>query len=104
MSAEIIAGLLDDMEESYGACGYLPLYELGWSLRNGAPMTDRMNTLARQAYDEFTSRHSTMVVWAPWPIDLEQARPLEPGTPLNFDLDPDSPLDELMQVVVPATS
>ncbi len=37
----------------------------------------------------------------PWPIDLERARPLEPGTPLDFDLDPDSPVDVPLQVLVP---
>ena len=103
MSAEIVAGLLDDMEEYYGAFDHFPLYLLGWSLRNGAPMTDRMKALARQAYDEFTSRHATQVVWTRWPIDLDNAWPLEPGAELDFDLDPDAPVSEPMQVLVPAT-
>jgi hypothetical protein len=101
VSAEIIARLLENMEEYYGAFDHYPLYQLGWSLRDGAPMTERMHEIAQQAYDEFTSRHPTKVVWVPWPLALEKALPLEPGTPLDFDLDPDSPTDELMQVLVP---
>jgi hypothetical protein len=102
VSAQIIAGLLDDMEESYGASGYLPLYELGWSLRDGTPMTERMKDLARQAYDEFTSRHTTKVVWTRWPIDLDNAWPLQPGEELDFDLDPEQSVDIPLQVLVPA--
>jgi hypothetical protein len=102
VSAEIVAGLLDDMEESYGACGYLPLYELGWSLRNGAPMTQRMKVLARQALDEFTSRHATKVMWTHWPIDLDNAWPLGPEDELDFDLDPDQSVELPLQVLVPA--
>jgi hypothetical protein len=102
VSANIIAGLLDDMEESYAANGHLPLYELGWSLRNGRPMTTAMIALAQQAYDEFTSRHRTRVVLTPWPIDLDSSEPLPPDTPLDFDLDPDAPVGALLQVLVPA--
>jgi hypothetical protein len=102
VSAQIVAGLLDDMEESYGACGYLPLHELGWSLRDGAPMTQRMTSLARQAYDEFTSRHATKVVWTRWPIDLDHAWPLGPGDELDFDLDPGQSVETPLQVLVPA--
>lgn len=102
MSAHIVAGLLDDMEESYGACGYMGLYELGWSLRKGQPMTDAMVALAQQAYDIFTSRHQTRVVLSPWPIDLDKAVPIPPDMPLDFDLDPDSPVDIPLQVLVPA--
>ena len=101
MNADIIAGLLDDMEEYYGAFHHYPLYQLGWSLRNGAPMTPHMIELAQQAYDEFTSRHRTKVVWVPWPLAIEEARPLEPGTPLDFDLDPDASVDVPLQVLVP---
>ena len=101
MSAQIIAGLLDDMEESYGANGYLPLYELGWSLRNGAPMTERLNALARRAYDEFTSHQATKVVWTRWPIDLDKAWPLGPDDELDYDLDPDQSAETPLQVLVP---
>ncbi len=102
MNAHLVAGLLDDMEESYWASGYLPLYELGWSLRNGRPMTPTLTTLAQRAYDEFTTRHQTRVVLVPWPIDLAEAQPLPPGTPLDFDLNPDAPVGVLLQVLVPA--
>jgi hypothetical protein len=102
VNGDITAGLLDDMEEYYGAFDHYPLYLLGWSLRNGGPMTDHMTELAQQAYDEFTSRHSTRVVWTRWPIDLESAWPLEPDAELEFDLDPDQSVDIPLQVLVPA--
>jgi len=102
VSAEVVAGLVDDMEEYFDAFEHFPLYQLGWSLRNGRPMTEPMHELARRAYDEFTSRHRTKVVWVPWPIDLDQARAVDPGTALDFDLDPDSPVDVELQVLVPA--
>jgi hypothetical protein len=101
MSAEIIAHLLDEMEEYYGAFDYFPLYQLGWHLNDRPRTAKEKHDLALQAFDEFASRHQIKVVWVPWPTDLELARPLEPGTPLDFDLDPDSPTDELMQVLVP---
>jgi hypothetical protein len=102
VSAAIIAHLLDEMEEYYGAFDYFPLYQLGWRLNDQPRTAHQKHELARQAFDEFASRHAIEVVWVPWPTDLKQAVPLEPGTPLDFDLDPDGPTDELMQVLVPA--
>jgi hypothetical protein len=101
MSAEIIAHLLDEMEEYYGAFDYFPLYQLGWHLNDKRRTAEEKHELARQAFVEFASRHPIKVVWVPWPTDLEKAIPLAPGTPLDFDMDPDSPTDEPMQVLVP---
>ena len=100
MSADIVAHLLDEMEEYYGAFDHYPLYLLGWELNDGVRRPQEKHDLAQQAYDVFTSRHSTMVVWVPWPLDLEKATPFE-GTALDFDLDPDSPTDVKLQVLVP---
>ena len=101
MSAEVIAHLLDEMEEYYDSFEYFPLYLLGWELNDGARTAEQKQALAQQAFEAFTSRHPTKVVWVPWPLDLEKARPFEPGTPLDFDLDPDSPDRHTMQVLVP---
>ncbi len=101
MNAEVIAHLLDEMEEYYGAFDHFPLYLLGWELNNGIRTPEEKHALAQEAYDVFTSRHSTKIVWVPWPLDLEKARPFEPGTTLDFDLDPDSPIDIPLQVLVP---
>lgn len=101
MSAEIIAGLLDDMEEDFRLFSCVELYLLGWSLRKGAPMTDQMRALARQAYDEFTSRHATRVVWTRWPTDPDNTWPLGPDDELEFDLDPDGPPNGPLQILVP---
>jgi hypothetical protein len=40
-------------------------------------------------------------VWTRWPIDLEQAWPVEEDTPLDFDLDPDQDVSIPLQVLVP---
>jgi len=101
VSAEIIANLLDEMEEYYGAFDYFPLYQLGWHLNDKPRTVEEKHALARRAFDEFASRHSIKVVWVPWPTNLEQAVPLEPGTPLDFDLDPEGPADVMLQVLVP---
>jgi hypothetical protein len=101
VSAEIVAHLLDEMEEYYGAFDHYPLYLLGWELNDQKRTAEQKHQLARQAYEEFTSRHTTKIVWVPWPLDLAQARPFEPGTPLDFDLDPEGPADVLLQVLVP---
>jgi hypothetical protein len=101
VSDDVVAGLLDDMQEYYEAFDFFPLYQLGWALRRGQPMTDHMRDLARQAYDTFTATRRTQVVWTRWPIDLDTAWPVAPGTPLEFDLDPDGDVDEPLQVLVP---
>jgi hypothetical protein len=89
------------MEEYYGAFDHYPLYLLGWELNDGRRTADEKRALAQQAYDEFTSRHRTKLVLVPWPLDLQTARPLDPGTTLDFDLDPDGPPDVVLQVLVP---
>jgi hypothetical protein len=101
VSADVIAHLLDEMEEYYGTFDYFPLYQLGWHLNDRPRSAEEKHHLAKQAFDEFATRHRIKVVWVPWPTDLTKAVSLEPGTPLDFDLDPDSPLDQLMQVLVP---
>ena len=93
MSAEIIAGLLDDMEEYYGAFDYFPLYQLGWSL-NDRPADDRAEARTwpsrRTTSSLLVTDQGRVGALADRP---GQARPLEPGTPLEFDLDPDGPTD-----------
>ena len=101
VSAQIVAGLLDDMEESFGANGYLPALRAGLVAPQRRPHDGTMNALARRAYDEFTSRHATKVVWTRWPIDLDKAWPLGPDDELDFDLDPDQSAETPLQVLVP---
>jgi hypothetical protein len=101
VSDETIEGLLDEMEEYYGAFDHFPLYLLGWQLNDGSRTVAEKHELARQAFDTFTGRHPSKVVWVKWPLDLDHARPMEPGTPLDFELDPDGPGDAILQVLVP---
>ena len=101
MSSAAVQQLLDEMEEEYTNFGYVALYQLGWQLNDGTRSRAEKDALAQEAYDRFTARHATRVVWSLWPIDLAAASPVEPGTPLEFDMDPDGPLDEPLQVLVP---
>jgi hypothetical protein len=103
MSAQVVNELLDEMEEYFGAFGYFPLYLLGWHLNDGVRTVPEKHDLARQAFDIFTRRHPTKVVLDTWPLKLKQTTALMPGTPLDFELDPDGPLGDPMQVLVPAT-
>jgi hypothetical protein len=103
VNADVIAHLLDEMEEYYGAFDYFPLYQLGWHLNDKPRTAEEKHALAQAAFDQFSARHAIEVVWVPWPTDLEKARPLEPGTPLDFDLDPEGSVDTPLQVLVPAT-
>ena len=44
MSADIIAHLLDEMEEYYGAFDHFPLYLLGWELNDELAGLSRRST------------------------------------------------------------
>lgn len=95
--------LLEDSEESFWAMDYLPMYEFAWTVRGfGRGHTpDEVVEISRAAYDLFVERHTLKRVWTRWPIDLDAAWPVEPGTPLDFDLDPDEDVSVPLQVLVP---
>jgi hypothetical protein len=100
---EVIAQLLTEMHELWDAFDHYPLYLLTWGQNRGSqPATDLMLARAQRALDTFRAAHPATVVWCRWPIDLDQAWPLEPGTPLDFDLDADGPTDDPLMVLVPA--
>ena len=101
MTADIVAKLLDEMDEYFSHFDYFPLYLLGWTLNGEGVSPEQKRVLAQKAFDAFTADHPSKVVLVPWPLVLEQARPLEPGTPLDFDLDPEGSGDVLLQVLVP---
>jgi len=102
VTAEIVAKLLGEMEEYYSHFDHFPLYLLGWTLNGERVQPEQKHELAQRAFDQFTAGHLSKVVWVPWPLVLEKARPLEPGTPLDFDLDPEGSGEVLLQVLVPA--
>ena len=96
--------LLDDLEESLWAMDYLPMYEFAWTVRGfhrGHSPTE-IKSICQAGYDEFTRTHQLRLVWSKWPIDIEDARPVEPGTPLDFDLDPEGDVSTPLMVLVPA--
>jgi len=101
MTGEIVAELLEEMDEYFSHFDHFPLYLLGWTLNGAGVSPEQKRDLAQQAFDQFTAARPSKVVWVPWPLVLEQARPLEPDTPLDFDLDPEGSGDVLLQVLVP---
>lgn len=106
MNTDIAATLLIDMEESFEALAYVPLYELAWSWRGYGrdASTPEADTVFNQVYEQFCSTHAVRRVWSRWPIDLSETWPVDPGTPLDFDLDPEGDPSQPLQVLVPAES
>lgn len=99
------ASVMDDLEEIFEAEGMLPLYQVAWTMSGSVSREDaRFEDRCRQAYDAFVAMHADLeLVWVPWPIDLRAARPTDPGTPIDLDLDPEAPADtELLALVDPA--
>ena len=92
----------EDLEETFGAEGMLPLYQVGWSMSGSVPRDDdRFDAMCRGAFDAFRARHPGLqLVWTRWPIDLAEARPASPGTAIDLDLDPEAPVDTPMLVLV----
>ncbi|GAA5145874.1 hypothetical protein GCM10023340_15920 [Nocardioides marinquilinus] len=101
---ELLRVLLDDVEETYATEGWFPLYNLAWALRGILPSIppERIELLSRQAYDLFTRRHDVRLVWGRWPLSNGEMWPAQPGTPLDFDLDPEGDVNEPLLVLVPA--
>jgi hypothetical protein len=96
--------VLDDLEETFEDEGILPLYQVAWTMSGSVSRDDeRFEALCRIAYDTFLQHHPDLrLVWVPWPIDLAQARPAAPDTPIDLDLDPDASVDTpLLALVAP---
>lgn len=101
---DVVATLLDEVEEELEACGILGLYHFTWTLRGlraGVP-DEEFPDICRAAYAHLRSRHALTLVWVRWPMRVEEASPVEPGTPLNFDIDPDAPVSTPMLALVPS--
>lgn len=102
---QVPASVMDDLEEIFDAEGMLPLYQVAWTISGSVSRSDRLfEDRRRQAYDAFVVMHADLrLVWVPWPIDLGAARPADPGTPIDLDLDPEAPADtQLLALVDPA--
>ena len=69
MSAEIIAHLLDEMEEYYGAFDHFPLYLLGWDLNDRVSHSPRKETSSPAGVRRVHGASPTKVVWVAWPLD-----------------------------------
>lgn len=101
----LVDRLLDEVQEEYDFDGAMPLYMFAWSLAGlGLDRSDpEFAGICRRAYDAFVERHPDLqLVWVPWPIDVGMARVVDPGTPIDLDGDPDTPVDTpLMALVAP---
>jgi hypothetical protein len=87
--------VIDDLEEIFDSEGLLPLYQVSWTTSGFVSRDDdRFDALCREAFETFQNRHPDLqVVWVRWPIDVSQARPVDPATAIDLDLDPDAPTD-----------
>lgn len=99
---EIVTTLIDEIDEYFGAFDHFPLYELGWHLNGLRPAAspDEKHALALRAFEAYVAGRDVIVVWTRWPIELAEAWPLEAGTDLDFDLDPDEDVSVPLQVLV----
>lgn len=95
--------LLMDLDETLEAQGYIPLYDFAWTLRGyeRGLQPSEIEQISHEAYAELTSRSPMVLMWTTWPNDVDKAWPAEEGTELDFDLDPDEPVDEPLLLLVP---
>lgn len=100
---ERIEDLVAIVEEEFEDVGYVGLYQFSWSQRGPGSEFDQLHVeaTARAAYGEFVKRHDVRLVWSPWPIDLDAAKPAADDVEIDLDLDPDSPPDLPLLVLVP---
>lgn len=103
MNAESVLPLvLEDLHEIFESEGMLPLYQVAWTMSGSVSRDDdRFDGLCREVFEIFCSRHPDLrLVWVPWPIDVSQAQPVDPGTAIDLDLDPDAPTDTPLLALV----
>lgn len=94
--------LLMDLTETVESQGYLPMYDFAWTLRGYATGLDPEDVAAisMDVYKELVRKYPLQLMWTMWPIDTERAWAAEDDTTLDFDLDPQSPLDQPLLVLV----
>jgi hypothetical protein len=100
----VVLALVEELEEVLEGEDCIPLYQFAWNargLRRGLDAED-IPGICEAAYDELSQRHAFTRQWFRWPItDLSLGWPVEEGTPLDFDLDPDQDVSVPLQVLVP---
>jgi hypothetical protein len=98
--------LVMDLEETIEGQGWLPMYDFAWTLRGyDLDLTaEQIQTLSIDVHAELVAKYGLRLVWTNWPIDIDEAWPAEPGTALDFDLDPDGSVNDPLLVLVPAAS
>lgn len=92
--------LLDGIEESLEEDNVYGLYLFSWFLSEYQLTDDQKQAVYDRAYAEINRRLPLRLVWVPWPIDLTEAVDVEPGTPLDFTLDPDAPVTTKLMALV----
>lgn len=98
-----VAELVIDIEESFVAMDYVPMYEFAWGVRGfkRGHTPDEAIQVCQAAYDRFVTTHRVRRVLAPWPFDPSMMRDIESGVPLDFDLDPETKGEPPIQFLVP---
>lgn len=99
----ILRELIEDLEEILQGQGYVYMYDFAWTLRGyecGLTATE-ITSISLLAHREMTSRFPLRLMWTTWPSDIDRAWPAAADTELDFDLDPDGPLNEPLLVLVP---
>ncbi|MGZ4455382.1 MAG: hypothetical protein ACXVWZ_13660 [Nocardioides sp.] len=103
---KLVAALLDEVEETLDAEGLVGLHDFGWTLRGLRPDLggDAWLTTCQEAYRHLRARRPLELGWTTWQDFGSGARVTvaRDDTPLDFDLDPDAPVDTPMLVLVPA--
>jgi hypothetical protein len=103
-TSPLLQEFLDDIDETLEAEGMMLIGHFVWILRGrerGLSDT-QMHELSHEAYAVVRERHRTRLVWSAWPPDLVTATPADETAPLEFDLDPDAPVDTPVLVLVVA--
>ena len=104
MTEPWLTQLIEDLEEEFEACGIMGLYHFTWWQQIGSRPDERDLIVARahEAYAVFVQRHpEAWLGWITWPgMEPELARRADPGTELDFILDPDSSPDTPLLVLV----
>lgn len=92
---QIQRDLVAELDEALGLFDIVCLYECTWFLAGLGLSEEETARLCRNAFDEICASYPDLaLVWVRWPhVTAHAARPADPGTELDFHLDPTSSAD-----------
>lgn len=95
-SAAVMDAFLDELDETIEVEGQILVGHFAWILR-GMELgltQEQLLEVCREAYPIVRRRHQLRLMWTSWPTDPDTARPADDSTELEFDLDPDEPVEK----------